>query len=187
LRFGDGRVATIGATHAHEGGCVLGSCGLHGSVDAVDAIKYVYGDLWRVWIDVELERPDTVCGSSRVYIGKVSMAGVVGEWVAWCLDRSRYYRDVAISNADACPDDDPDKARLVELSLAQQAKHSAACSYIEGGHSASAASAAAEVVAVGTCEAIGGDCSGIWQSEMLAQSSEFLRLVMLAPHEGVLE
>jgi len=70
LRYGDNREIVIGKMHTIKGIPKLCETGLHGSVKALDALKYAPGDMLYI---VDITRnldigDDKICGQRRKYI-----------------------------------------------------------------------------------------------------------------------
>ena len=70
LRYGDNRLIQEGETHTVDCEPILCEQGLHGSIKALDALKYAPDTyLWIVEIEGDIQTgEDKICGKSRTYI-----------------------------------------------------------------------------------------------------------------------
>ena len=86
LGYGDGRRPEVGKTHTVKCSPVLCNSGLHGSVRAVDALRYAQSSrLWLVDITAGVVvGDDKICGKRRKYIAVADVELVLREHARWC-------------------------------------------------------------------------------------------------------
>jgi len=92
LGFGDGRKVVVGKTLSIKRGekpeCCF--CGLHGSVDIVDALRYACGSLLcrvELWGDLDTQ-DDKVAARNRRVIWMVDATDLLQTFACWCAQRA---------------------------------------------------------------------------------------------------
>ncbi len=88
LGYGDGRKAEVGVTHSVDGEIVPCKNGLHGSMQALDALCYGYGKgsiVWRVKLHGRVVKEDDKhAASHRTYLGRIDASKVFDRFAREC-------------------------------------------------------------------------------------------------------
>ena len=105
LGNGDCRPVVVGKTHEVKGPPKLCNVGLHFSRRIIDALGYAQSlDLYEVEPGGEILEPkgeDKGCATKRTYLRKLDFAGVMDQWLEWCVKRAEANAAFACSVARA--------------------------------------------------------------------------------------